>query len=179
MLIKACGIKTLEDIDMAGGLQYNTIGIVLHPESSRYCNEVTTAKLISYSRRKYPEMMIVAVIKYAHEVFYAEDFDYIQSHDNRYNSKLINMIPFEKNLKNYFLYDISEGSGVFNKFPDWLGNYNNIIIAGGLTAENVGKVIQDIKPAGVDVSSGIETNGSKDYKKMKDFIEEVKDANRI
>ena len=179
MLIKACGIKTLEDIDMAGGLQYNAIGIVLHPESSRYCNKVISAKLISYSKSRYPEMKIVAVAKHAHEVFYAEDFDYIQSHDNRYNSKLINMIPFEKNLKNYLLYDISEGSGIFKKFPDWLGDYNNLIIAGGLTAKNVREVIQNIRPAGVDVSSGIETNGSKDYKKMKDFIEEVKYAKRI
>lgn len=51
---------------------------------------------------------------------------------------------------------------------------NKIIIAGGLNKENVGSVIKDINPFGVDVSSGVERDGVKDLKLMKEFIEAVR-----
>lgn len=48
-----------------------------------------------------------------------------------------------------------------------------IILAGGLTTENVKKAIQTVEPMVVDVSSGVEVNGVKDFEKMKKFIENV------
>ncbi len=49
-----------------------------------------------------------------------------------------------------------------------------VIIAGGLTPENVGAVITQANPAAVDVSSGIESaKGIKDPQKMCDFINAV------
>lgn len=45
-----------------------------------------------------------------------------------------------------------------------------VILAGGLTAENVADAIADIKPAGIDANSGLEkTDGSKDAKKVARF----------
>ena len=49
-------------------------------------------------------------------------------------------------------------------------------IAGGLTAKTVGACIRMLRPFGVDVSSGIETRGSKDAKKMRRFIAAVEEA---
>jgi phosphoribosylanthranilate isomerase len=45
-----------------------------------------------------------------------------------------------------------------------------IILSGGLTPENVGDALAAVQPAGVDVSSGIETEGKKDHRKMEAFI---------
>ena len=44
-------------------------------------------------------------------------------------------------------------------------------IAGGITAENIAEIIRDTKPYGVDISSGIETDGFKDLQKMKKIME--------
>lgn len=44
-------------------------------------------------------------------------------------------------------------------------------IAGGITDENIAEIVRDTKPYGVDISSGIETNGFKDLQKMKKIMQ--------
>lgn len=49
-----------------------------------------------------------------------------------------------------------------------------LIVAGGLNIENVSMAIQTLRPFMVDVSSGVETGGKKDHKKIIDFLQEAK-----
>ncbi len=75
----------------------------------------------------------------------------------------------------HILFDPGAGDG---KIFDWdlLRNFDfPYIVAGGLSPENVGELINKIKPYAVDVSSGIEKQvGKKDFKKMEKFIKEAK-----
>jgi len=74
-----------------------------------------------------------------------------------------------------YLLDPGSGSGKIFNWQIAAGIDLPLIIAGGLTPENIKDVIKLIKPYGVDVSSGVEqTMGLKDKEKVKKFIEAVR-----
>jgi phosphoribosylanthranilate isomerase len=74
--------------------------------------------------------------------------------------------------------------GGTGKHFDWNLAYNlffsaskPIILAGGLTPENVGEAIRTVRPSAVDVASGVESSpGKKDPKKVEEFIRNAKNA---
>ncbi len=68
------------------------------------------------------------------------------------------------------------GTGVAH---DWelastIAQQTRILLAGGLTPENVAQALQQVSPWGVDVSSGVETQKQKDNQKIRTFIENVR-----
>jgi phosphoribosylanthranilate isomerase len=62
------------------------------------------------------------------------------------------------------------------KYAAPIAGTRRVVIAGGLTAENVSECLECAHPFGVDVRSGIETKGRKDSKKMRAFVRAVRES---
>jgi phosphoribosylanthranilate isomerase len=82
--------------------------------------------------------------------------------------------PADSDLPDRLLYEgTHSGSG---RVADWdeasgLARVAEVILAGGLTAANVGDAIRFVRPWGVDVSSGVERErGVKDPDKIREFV---------
>ena len=75
-------------------------------------------------------------------------------------------------------YEEHQPGGTGKRF-DWsiaegIANREGVLLAGGLHAEIVGDAVERLSPWGVDVSTGVETDGVKDHSKIRSFIEVAK-----
>jgi len=93
--------------------------------------------------------------------------------------------PYVDSVKGYLLDTYVQGQeGGTGKTFDWsiiesLGLKQPIILAGGISAENVAQAIKSVRPFAVDVNSGVEDEpGRKDHAKLQQFVELVRGVDR-
>ncbi|MEO1771956.1 phosphoribosylanthranilate isomerase [Candidatus Enterococcus ferrettii] len=94
---------------------------------------------------------------------------------------------FESESEDYLLLDAppTKYMGGNGEVFDWQAvnpaelQQERLFIAGGLTPENVAAAIHYFQPLVVDVSSGVETDGEKDHKKITAFCQAVKEETDV
>ncbi len=76
------------------------------------------------------------------------------------------------------LLDSGTGSGRTFDWDFTKKVHRDFLLAGGLEAGNLKSAMEEVQPYGVDLSTGLETEGRKDPRKMKEAVELVREADR-
>lgn len=193
--VKICGITNLDDALAAVEYGADALGFVFAPSPRQ-----VTAELVRGIVEKLPPFICkvgvfvngdLALVK---ETMSFCNLDLAQLHGDEgteYCAALFpkvvkvfnsNRVPSRAELVRYkiaaYMLDIGKGaaSNESEQKKLWqlahrLGDYGPVILAGGLTSDNVAQAIKIARPYAVDVSSGVETEpGKKDHRKLHNFI---------
>ncbi|MDD3542316.1 MAG: phosphoribosylanthranilate isomerase [Petrimonas sp.] len=195
--IKICGLSREADIEYANELLPDYIGFVFAKKSTRYVQPEVAGSLKANlnSQIRAVGVFVNEPIEHIYKLVESGTIDIVQLHgseDNSYiyelrqraKSPVIKAFSIssqedihiaEQSQADYILLD--SGKGGTGKVFDWsiISNLNRpFFLAGGLSSDNVSAAVADYNPFAVDISSGVEMGGHKDYGKMKEFIETVR-----
>lgn len=191
--IKFCGLKRTEDIKYANELNPDFIGFVFAPKSKRFVDADTAKELknllnpnikavgvfVNEEVKKVAKLLNDGIIDIA-QLHGSEDEEYIKSLRAICDKPIIKAFTIvskddikkaNESTADYILLDSGKGSG---ETFDWdlIKEVNRpYFLAGGLTLDNVENAVKTLHPFVVDVSSGIETDGFKDFDKMCRFAQ--------
>ncbi len=194
--VKFCGLSRLCDIDFANELRPEYIGFVFWEKSKRYVSPeqaeilrenlareiLSVGVFVDEDFRKVASLANSAVINMI-QLHGHENCEYILRLRELTSAKIIqafkirsssDILAANASIADYVLLDAGNGTG--RKF-DWgfvSGISREYFLAGGLDAANVALAIRELRPFAVDVSSGIESNGAKDFARMREFISKVR-----
>ena len=199
MLVKICGITSEPDALLAVGLGADAIGFVFAP-SPRQVAAQAVRRIIE---RVPPEILTVGVFRNEARTRVVEIVNGIglraaQLHgdespdDTRWVAERVpvtikafpaghrNIARLEEYGADVVLVDAeSPGSGeVFDwRLAEGVADPARLIVSGGLNPDNVGDAIVHLRPFGVDVSSGVESEpGRKDPRAVQAFVAAARTA---
>ena len=200
--IKICGITRKDEIIGINKLQVDYVGFIFAP-SKRQLSPFQARELIKLlnPRIKAVGVFVNENIDKVNEIVDYCNLDIVQLHGDETNDDCLKVSrPVWKSIaikdrvsadryKDYpqadgilldtFVPGLAGGSGktfdweIVKDIPE-----DRIILAGGLTPNNSDNALEKINAPIVDVSTGVETKGLKDMKKIKEFIRSVKAMDR-
>lgn len=201
LLLKICGITTLEDARFCAGAGADFLGFIQYPDSPRYVAPEQARAIIEWVYG--PQTVGVFVDETAetiNQVVDAVGFDLVQLHGDEppevckqvdrpvikafgvsaddTPDTLRRRLDAYRDVVAYVLLDTRTpqhgGSGrTFNwDLARSLSASFPLFLAGGLNAANIADAVRTIEPLGVDLSSSLEsTPGTKDFDKLTAFFE--------
>ena len=200
MKTKFCGLRRLEDVAYVNEVKPDFAGFIL---AKGFRRSISREEMIQLKAKLDPEIQAVGVfvnpdpgevigyleeglidVAQLHGEESEEDIVYIKAVTGKPVIKAVraeNRFLVEAWLDtaaDFLLFDSGTGSG---ETFDW-GILQDIdrdfFLAGGLNAENLEQAVTSCRPYGVDVSSGIETDGVKDLEKMHGVAQTIKRIER-
>lgn len=198
MKVKVCGITNIEDAKLCTAAGADALGFVFYEKSKRFV-DYRKAKTITASLPFFVMKVGVFVNEDPDTVNTAAreiGLNAVQLHGDE-NPNYLRRIRFPV-IKSFrvgdsFDYSVIEkydncgilldafspdgygGTGISLDWNSIPGNLRSrIILSGGISADNIDVVINEIKPAAIDLSSSLESApGRKDYDKVKTFFEKL------
>jgi phosphoribosylanthranilate isomerase len=201
--IKFCGMTRIEDVQAAVALGVDAIGVVLTDKSQRFAG-IERARDIRMALPPFVDLVALFMDDmpgFIAEAVAAVQPDLLQFHGSETAQDCVRYrVPYLKAVAmgggidpaevvrahpaaaGFLLDGHAAGEqGGSGKTFDWSAAVRAfakpIILAGGLTAQNVGAAIRAVRPHAVDVSSGVESSpGIKDAAKLRAFVAAVRAA---
>lgn len=195
--IKLCGLSRSCDIEWANELKPDFVGFVFAKKSKRYVSPELAAELRAQLDEgiktvgvfvNEPLENVVTLLKSGTiniaQLHGKEDEDYIAALRKKCDSTIFKAFRIdtlediekaEASSADFVLLD--SGNGGTGTVFDWslLKEVKRpYFLAGGLNTTNISEAVKEYFPYGVDVSSGIETDGLKDKNKMAAFVAAVR-----
>ena len=200
--IKICGLTREEDALLCADKGADFIGFIFIPSSSRYIKPERAAAISASVRslEKRPRLVGVfrdASVDYVRDVAAQVQLDVIQLHGSESEEEIRDLaIPVIKTFRigdalpdttshpsaAYLLFDTYDErriGGTGRRF-DWslMAMYQRtkpFFLAGGINAENVAAAISLVRPDGIDIASGVESEpGVKDHAKVEALFDRVR-----
>lgn len=191
LLVKICGLKTRDDVAAAVSAGANAVGFVfaesvrrVSPAQARDACEGLDPDILRVAVMKHPPQSLLdeVVDGFAPDVVQTDvgDFDGLVVPDGVERWPVFRQGVTEPGEQDTFLYEGRvSGSGTT---VDWQvakahTGSGNMILAGGLAPDNVAEAVRQVRPFGVDVSSGVESQpGVKDHSKIHAFVKAARAA---
>ncbi len=199
--VKICGITNLDDARVAVEAGADMIGFIFYPPSPRYVAPERAQEIVEQLSSDVAAVGVFVneTVESITHVAEASGVKRVQLHGDEPPSvcaalpwPVIKAFRFTERVRPEMMADYTavdafliEGFhatlyGGGGALADWqqvatLHNYGRIILAGGLTPENVLQAIRVVQPHAVDVGSGVESSpGKKDWQKVRTFVRQAK-----
>jgi phosphoribosylanthranilate isomerase len=192
MFIKICGITRADAVRAAAAAQVDAIGFVFAPSP----RQVTPGQAAQLAALAPPGILRIAVAQHPLQImvdeicrelrpnYFQTDVEDLRELRIPAHIKVLPVLRFGRQAPSPLPHRaVFEGptSGL-GELTDWgraaeLARQTELILAGGLNAENVTRAVQAVRPYGVDVSSGVEHDpGNKDPDKIYEFVRAARAA---
>jgi phosphoribosylanthranilate isomerase len=205
--VKICGITNAKDAQAAVDAGANLLGFNFYAHSPRHIAEETAAAIRPHLPKRVKAVGIF-VNRLPAEVIRLRSslgLDAVQLHGDEPPEAVAEIAPVVPVIKAFrvepefplttldqysqafaFLFDAAHTDqyGGTGCTTDWdvarrAAEKHRIILAGGLKVENVAAAVRIVRPYGIDVASGVELSpGKKDHGRLREFIQEVRRAER-
>lgn len=204
---KVCGVTTLADAMASALAGVDALGFNFYPSSARFLAPAKAADICTQLKITHPRVQKIGLFvdAPAAEVIAtlaAVDLDLLQFHGDesaeycrQFDMPYIKVLgmaadaDFTNFAANYAdawallldTFDAQMKGGTGRQF-DWTlwpeQSASRLVLAGGLTPDNVAQSVRQLRPFGVDVAGGVENErkGVKDHAKVKHFIENAKNG---
>ncbi len=203
--VKICGLRVPEHAHAALNAGADMLGLIFYEPSHRYISPGDARKLIATIQQEHTTADFVGVFvnctaDFINDISEQVGLQYVQLHGHEApefcrsiqrpvikavslndQNDIQKVRAYQKTCWRILLDTPTAHWGGTGQTHDWtlahsVAQETPILLAGGLTPENVSAAIRQIHPWGVDVSSGVETNQVKDVEKIRMFIENVRNC---
>lgn len=182
-IVKICGVTSVDDALLAVQYGANALGFNFYPRSPRYIQPGEALEIIE----RLPEEVLTVGVFVGHRLHGSARISAVQIHGLRFEDEVpqtdarifVAVTPEEVDRfpNHELIIDSSWGRGQRADWQALQSLQRPYILSGGLTAENVAAAIRLLKPAGVDVCTGVESSpGRKDPDKLRRFLENARRA---